>query len=170
MSRIEYQKMIDDFENHYKYDCTYMRELLESSPDGFAKFSNFLPLSGHQEKLDAEEYWVAKLAAMQVEDCGECLQLNVRMALEGGASKSIIKAALKGGSTLPDALKDVYDYARYVASNDIVDTKLIDRITSRYDKGSLLEFGICIATAKVFPTIKRALGYTKSCSLIEIEV
>jgi len=170
MSQVEYKEMIDDFENHYKYDCTYMRELLEYSPNGFARFSNFLPLSGHQEKLETEDYWVAKLAAVYVEDCGECLQLNVRMALEGGASKPIIEAALKGGSTLPDALKDVYDYARYVASNNIIDPELIDRIENRYDKGSLLEFGICIATAKVFPTIKRALGYTKSCSLIEIEV
>ena len=29
---------------------------------------------------------------------------------------------------------------------------------------------ICIAAAKVFPTIKRALGYTEACSLIQIEV
>ena len=82
MNMTEYRRMIDDFENHYNYDSTYMRELLESSQEGFARFNNFLPLSSHREKLNTEDYWVAKLAAMQVEDCGDCLQLNVRMALE----------------------------------------------------------------------------------------
>jgi len=170
MNRTNYRKMIDDFENHYNYDSTYMRELLESSQEGFAKFNNFLPLSSHQEKLGAEDYWVAKLAAMQVEDCGECLQLNVRMALEGGLTKQLVEAVLSGGRTLPDTLKDVYDYAKHVASNDAIEYELLDRITTRYDKGTLLEFGLCIATAKVFPTVKRALGYTRSCKLVEIEV
>jgi len=170
MNTTEYRQMIDDFENHYNYDSTYMRELLESSSEGFAKFANFLPLSSHREKLTAEDYWIVKLAAMQIEDCGDCLQLNVRMALESGVAKPLIEAAIKGGSTLPDALKDVYDYARHVASNDIIDLELVDRIATRYDKGALLEFGLCIATAKVFPTIKRTLGYTRSCSMVEIEV
>lgn len=170
MDKTEALKQIDNFEAHYKYDSTFVRELLHHSPEGFVKYNNFLPLTGHREKLTPDEYWVAKLASMQVEDCGDCLQLNVRMAIEGGVSKSIIKAVLNSGRALPDTLKDVYDYAWHVASTDIVDPQLMERITKRYDKGSLLEFGLCIATAKVFPTIKRALGYTRSCNLVAVEV
>lgn len=170
MNTAEALKQINEFEAHYKYDSTYMRDLLESSPAGFIKFNNFLPLSSHKEKLSSEDYWVAKLAAMQVEDCGECLQLNVRMALEAGVSKDWIKAAIKGGNALPENLRDVYHYAKSVAKHEGGENDLMDRIAARYEKGSLLEFGLCIASAKVFPTIKRAVGYTKSCSLIEIEV
>jgi len=170
MNMTNYRQMIDDFESHYHYDSTYMRELLESSLEGFARFNDFLPLARHQEKLGAEDYWVAKLAAMQVEDCGECLQLTVRMALEGGVSKAIVEAVLNGGGALSADLKDIYDYARCVASNDTIEAELMDRMTARFDKGALLEFGLGIATAKVFPTIKRAVGYTKSCSLMDIEV
>lgn len=170
MTMTDYRQMIDDFENHYNYDSTYMRELLESSPEGFAKFNNFLPLTSHREKLSPEDYWVAKLAAMQVEDCGNCLQLNVRMALEAGVSKKLIEAIIKNNSALPENLKDIYNYAKAVAAHSQIDTALMGRIEARYDKGGLLEFGVCIATAKVFPTVKRALGYTKSCSLIDIKV
>lgn len=172
MSMTKYRMMIDDFENHYKYDCTYMRELLESSPTGFAKFSNFLPLSSHRENLSVEDYWLAKLSAMQIENCGDCLQLNVRMALEAGVSKSIIQAVLSGGSDLPDALNDICEYAKFIASGDAIppDHGIIDRMKTRYGRGTLLELGLCVATAKVFPTIKRALGYTKSCTLVEIEM
>jgi len=170
MNKAETIRQIDDFESHYKYDSTYMRELLEYSPGGFSKFSNFMPLSSHREKLCPEDYWVAKLAAMQVEDCGDCLQLNVRMALEGGVSKSLIEAVIKGGEALPVNLKDVYDFATSVSAHAQIDNDLMERIEARYDKGTLLEFGLNIATAKVFPTIKRALGYTRSCNVVEIEV
>jgi alkylhydroperoxidase/carboxymuconolactone decarboxylase family protein YurZ len=170
MNTAEAWKQIDEFAAHYKYDGTYMRELLESSPAGFMKFNNFLPLSSHKEKLSTEDYWVAKLAAMQAEDCGECLQLNVRMALEAGLSKDLIKAVLSGGKALPENLRDVYRYARGVARHAPVEDDLMARMEARYDKGALLEFGLCIASAKVFPTIKRAVGYAKSCMLIAIEV
>lgn len=170
MNTNEAHKQIDDFEAHYQYDSTYMRELLEHSAEGFAKFNAMVPLSSHQEKLSNEDYWIAKLAAMQVEDCGECLQLTVRMALEQGVDKPLIAATINAASTLPENLKDVYYYAKAVAAHTTIDSELMDRIKTRYDKGMLLEFGLCIATAKVFPTIKRALDYTNSCSLIKIEV
>lgn len=161
---------IAQFEAHYKYDSTYLRDLLEYSPEGFAKFNNFLPLARHHEKLSSNDYWVAKLAAMQAADCGECLQLNVRMALEAGVARELIQAALRGGDALSADLRDVYCYAKSVAANLPVDEDLRDRIEARFDKGALLEFGIAIATAGIFPGIKRALGTAKACGLIDIEV
>ena len=170
MDKSEALKQINIFEAHYKYDCTFVKELLEHSPEGFLKYNNFMPLASHREKLSPEEFWVAKLASMQVEDCGQCLQLTVRMALEAGVSEKVVETAIEGGVTLSDKLKDVYLYSKSVASHEEIIPDLMERIESRYDKGSLLEFGLCIATAKFFPTVKRALGYTKSCSRVKIEI
>jgi alkylhydroperoxidase/carboxymuconolactone decarboxylase family protein YurZ len=170
MNTRNYRKEIDEFEARYRYDSTYMRELLEYSPAGYAKFDNFMPLAGHREKLDPETYWVARLAAMQVEDCGDCLQLNVRMAIEDDVSRAVIESVLKGGKTLPDDLRDLYEFAVSVAAHNSTDNGVGGHIEARFDKGALLELALCIATAKVFPTIKRTLGYTRSCSLVEIEV
>jgi len=161
---------IAQFEAHYKYDTSYMRDLLEHSPDGFAKFNNFLPLARHHEKLNNNDYWVAKIAAMQAADCGECLQLNVRMALEAGIDRELIQATLRGGDALPADLRDVYTYAKNVAANVPVADDLRNRIEARFDKGALLEFALAIATTGVFPGIKRALGIAKACSLVNIEV
>lgn len=163
-------KQIAQFEAHYNYDSTYMRDMLEHSPEGFAKFNNFLPLARHHEKLSNNDYWVAKLAAMQAADCGECLQLNVRMAREAGVARELIQAAVRGGDALPADLCDVYRYAKNVAANVPIDEDLLDRIEARFDKGALLEFALAIATASVFPVIKRALGQAKACSQINIEV
>lgn len=170
MAARDYRREIDEFETRYQYDCTYMRELLELSPQGYAKFDNFIPLASHREALDPVLYWVAKLAAMQAEDCGACLQLNVRMALENGVSKQVIESVLKGGNDLPEDLRDVYEFALGVAGRTPAINGLKERIQARFGKRELLEMGLCIAAAKVFPTIKRALGYTESCQLVHVKL
>ena len=170
MSNAQYSKEIDDFEKHYNYDTRYMRELLEHSPAGYAKFAAFMPLTGHRETLTAEVFWIGKLAAMQVADCGHCLQLNIHMALEAGVAKTLVKAVIDGGSKLSEHNKDVYDFVTAVASYKAIDPVLVERINKQLDKTQLIELGVCIATTSIFPTIKRTLGYTKSCSLIEFEI
>ncbi len=170
MTTRDYLREIDQFEAHYQYDSTYMRELLQHSPEGYVRFDNFMPLAHHREVLAVEPYWVAKLATMLVEDCGDCLQLNVRLALEEGVDPSIVRAVLDGGDTLPEQLRDIYHYVRQVAGRAETDSELEKRIQAQLDKGALLELAIAIATASVFPTIKRTLGYTRSCSLITVEV
>lgn len=163
-------KQINEFEERYEYDCTYMRELLASSPEGYEKFYSAIALAEHRDLLDPTTYWVARLAAMKSEDCGECLQLNVRMALEAGIDKAVVAQTVQGGQDLPAELRDVYWFAQGVATNSLNDDALVDRIESRFNKGQLLEFGLCISMAKFFPTTRRAAGYTKSCRSVEIVV
>lgn len=168
MSTNDYQKLINDFEQHYTYDGTYMRDLLETSPAGFAKFSNFLPLSSHRETLTVEEFWITKLAAMQVEDCGDCLLLNVKMALEDGVERAIINAALNHGEGLSPALQHLYNFATQIAANRHYDDAHFEQIRAQYDRAQRVEIGLAIASARVFPTIKRSLGYTRSCGLFSL--
>lgn len=120
--------------------------------------------------MGLDEYWLAKLAAMQSEDCGDCLQLNVRMALEAGVDKGLVEAMIHSPDCLPTALQDIYRYSWHVACGETLEAGLAERIMARYDKGWLLELGLCVAVAKVFPTVKRAAGYTRSCNLIRIEL
>ena len=169
MTGNNYLEQINGFEAHYQYDTRFMRELLESSLQGFEVFNNFLPMARYREKLSQQDYWVAKIAAMLVEDCGECLQLNVKMAQEAGVDNLLIRACLAGGADLNKQLNDLYHFARQVAMAESVDPELEQRIEKNYNQQELLELGIAIASAKVFPTIKRAAGYSKSCSLISIE-
>lgn len=169
MDRQEQLRELESFSQHYRYDATYLKELWESSPEGFRKFADFRPLSYHREFLPLETYWVGKLAAMQVADCGECLQLMVRMALEAGVDERLVRACIHGGSGLPEALKDIFDFATAVASYRNIDPQLNERIDTQLDRHQRIELGVCVASAPIYPTIKRALGHTQSCSLVEIE-
>ncbi|MCB9764785.1 MAG: hypothetical protein H6739_33725 [Alphaproteobacteria bacterium] len=154
------------FEDHYGYPVDWMRALLASSPRAFEALNAVHPAAQHRERLAAPDYWVAKLAAVKVEDCGDCLQLNARLALEAGVPRAVVRAAVFD-EALPDELEDVRAYAVAVAEHTDAPEDVEARVTARLDGGQLLELGLCIATGKLYPTIKRAAGYTRSCRLIE---
>ncbi len=169
-AQADYAAQIDQFEAHYGYNSDYLRELLKTSPEGYAKFSAAQPLAAHRDLLDPETHWLARLAAMLYEDCGECLQLTVKMALEAGVDRNLVTAALRAPDDLSPEQRDVYDYVTKIAAGDEVSGELNERIRKRFETGQLLEMGLAISAMKIFPTIKRAAGYAKSCRLVEIAV
>lgn len=44
------------------------------------------------------------------------------------------------------------------------------RLRERYGEEGLVELALAIASARVFPVTKRALGYALSCSKVEVRV
>ncbi|GLQ32571.1 hypothetical protein [Litoribrevibacter albus] len=165
----EQLQQLTDFENHYQYDAQYLKDMLTLAYSSYEKFAGFQPMASHRDLLPLEAFWVAKVAGMQTEDCGGCLELTIKMAKEQGVSSDILNAALKGGQALPEALQVVYQYARQVAGQGQVDQEVMDAISESFSKGQLLEFGVIIAATKVFPTVKRAVGMKEACALISVD-
>jgi hypothetical protein len=163
-------EMMKTFDDHFGYNSDYLRELLKYSPGAYAKYEAFLPMASYRNETDINVFFISKLATMRTEDCGACIQLNIRMALEAGVPKEIIKGALNKGEGLSKELKDIYDYSVSVSNNSPMPSGLLDKIESRWGKEVIMELAISIASTKIFPTIKRALGYAKSCTLVDIEV
>ncbi|WDE07197.1 hypothetical protein SG34_010040 [Thalassomonas viridans] len=170
MTHSEHLQNINEFESHYQYDSGYMRELLASSPQAYQHFADFLPMAHFRELLTPEDYWIAKIAVMQVADCGACLQLNIRMAQEQGVAGDLILALLNAGDSLTPGQRELRDYARQLVMPAGVEPALMQTMQARYSRGQLLEFGLCAASAMVFPTIKRAIAEIQSCVIPEIEV
>ena len=159
------KESIRQFESRWGYDCEYMYRLLELSPEAFEKFENFMPMSYHQGSVPLEVYWVAKLTASREADCGPCLELGVKMALEAGVSGELVNAVARGES-LQGELELVRQYANAVASASGIDEELLRFMKSRYGDVVISELGVAIAAARVYPTIKRAMGLAQSCSLM----
>lgn len=164
-------EMLEGFQSHYNYDTSYMKEMLEENTNAFETFQNFLPMASFVEKTPKEVIYVVKLTSMKNEDCGQCLQLNVDMAIEAGVDKEIIKEVVfNNGENLPTELKEVYDFALLVGNNEEIDSSFYDKINTKYSKGIMTEIALAIASAKVFPTVKRVMNDFHSCSVIQIKV
>ena len=161
---------LDNFASHYKYDVKYLRILLETSEAGFDKFNALGPLSDHREHLSEEAFWVAKLAAMMVEDCGQCLQLNIRMALEAGVKKALLQAIVNQEGSLPKPLQGVFEFASSIATRSPLTDKCQQELDAQLSVAEKAEIGLCVASARAYPTLKRALGLTESCNIISYEL
>ena len=164
-------EMLEGFSSHYNYDTNYMKEMLKFAPKAYANFEAFLPMASYSDKTPKDVLFVAKVTAMEVEDCGACLQLNVDMAIEAGVDKGILKEIVfNEGKNLSKELKDVYDFAFAVASYEEVDNSLYAKMNEKYSHEIMVELALAIASTKIFPSIKRVMNDIQSCSLNKIKV
>lgn len=166
----EQHAFVQGFGDHYGYDTTYMHELADHSPAGFTAFQNFLPMGSVREALPVDAYYVAKLVSMRVEDCGACFQLNVRMAIEAGVKAEVVKATFTPSIDLEPRLQRVADMASQITPEGHISDELRAALESEYTKEQMLEFGLAIASTKVYPAIKRVLGYAHACDLPTVAI
>jgi alkylhydroperoxidase family enzyme len=147
----------------------YLRHIADTSLSAFAKFGLFTPLARHRKHVPPAPYHLARIAAVQFEDCGTCVQIEVNAALKAGVDLELVRATVEGHTDeLPAALREVVRFAEAVAAaND--DDGLRQAVRARYGEAAFVELALGIASARVFPTTKRALGYAKACALVPID-
>ena len=148
------------------YDVGYVEALIDASPGAFAAYEAAMPMGQYQKAAPTELLTIAKLATAQVEDCGPCLELGVKMARESKMAESLIRGTLCGGEGLSPEQLDVYRYARGVAANEDLDPELLPRLENRLGREVIAELAIAIVATRMYPALKRALGYAKRCSLM----
>jgi hypothetical protein len=149
----------------------YLRDLAAASKGAFAKFCFFLPLAGHRGGATAEQRAVAALTATLAEDCGTCVQAVVNQARAEGVGAAVLNAVLESrAEELPDLLAEIHRFARAVveAAPDAGDRA--DALKRRIGSAAQADIAVAIASARVFPTLKRALGHAVSCSKVEVKV
>ncbi len=158
-------------ERKLRVPADYIGRMGETSFSGFLKFLGFLPVAGHRRKADKAVAHAVKVVATQHEDCGPCVQIAVNAALDEGVEPQMIRALLKRDhDELPSDVSLAVRFAEGVLANDGSEDAPRRQIESRLGSTVLTELCLGIATARVFPTIKRGMGFAKSCSLIDIEV
>lgn len=161
---------IEAFENAYGYDCEYMKHMFAHAPEALQIFNSFIPMARHRVHAPLDVYYTAKLTAYRYCDCGPCLQLAVRLAQEEGVPNSLIETLVFDKGGLSETLKRTQDFTRACLSNDPRYEDLRTELAAELGNASMVEIGLTISAAQVFPVIKRATGYYKSCSLVTVEL
>jgi alkylhydroperoxidase family enzyme len=158
---------IDAQERQVGGSMDYVRYILRNSLPSFFKFSMLMPLTQHREKLPASAYHVACIVATQDEDCGSCVQIQVNLAQQNWVSAGIVQAVLADRpEDLPIQLAIVYRFTKAVVKNGDTD-QLREQIQKLYGEEALVELALAIASSRVFPITKRALGFATSCDRIK---
>ena len=149
----------------------YVRHILKTSLRAFFKFLKIMPLSAYRRKLPADAYHVAQIVAVRDEDCGTCVQIGINLALQDGVSADVLQAVIDDcPQNLPEPLEDVYRFTQSVVTADGDDSPLRDKMRGYYGEEGLVELALAIASCRVYPITKRAMGYATSCRLVEVSI
>ncbi|HVN02268.1 MAG TPA: hypothetical protein VMT68_18865 [Caulobacteraceae bacterium] len=160
---------IRPFERAFDYDAGYMRALLAASPATFLKFSILTGLVVRRD-APAEALAAAGIVATLREDCGPCTQIGVDIAVRGGVDRAVLRAILAGDeAAMGDTAALAYRFAQASLDRDLnAADPLRDEIVRRWGQKALVAIALTITTGRMYPTLKYALGYGKTCSRVTV--
>jgi hypothetical protein len=169
MLRAILARSIARMETTWRYDASYMRELLRASPWTFLKFGMITRVVDRRD-APAAALAAAGIVGTLVEDCGPCTQISVDIAAAGGVRPEVLRAVLAGdeGAMGEDAAL-AYRFARASLERRLEDAdSLRDAIVRRWGQKGLVAISLSLTTARMYPTLKYALGYGKTCSKVVV--
>jgi hypothetical protein len=162
-------RTISKFERTWNYDASYMRDLLNLGSAPFIQFGMVASL-GHRREVPAAAMAAAGIVGTLAEDCGPCTQIGVDIATKGGVEPEILRAILAGDQDAmgPDAAL-AYRFAHASLERDMARADpLRDEIIARWGDKALVAIGLALTTARMYPTLKYALGHGRTCSKVVV--
>ena len=164
-------RKLDAEEKKLGESVDYLRHVVDISPAAFLRFCSILPFANSRKVLPKEAWFVAQIVALQEEDCGTCLQITVNLARQSGVDAALLRAALDGDChDMSREMVDVFRFTRSVINATGDEDALRETLRKRYGDRGLIELSYAIASSRIPPTVKRCLGYAKSCSVVSVAV
>ena len=151
------------------YDLTYARDILDADLGAFVRFFRVAALSSYRKGVPRDAYYAAKLVGTLVEDCGPCTQLMVTLADREGVSHDVLRAVLAGddGALGDDAALGVR-FARAALAHGAEADELREQVRARWGDRGLVSLAFALAAARVYPTVKYALGHGRACTRVMV--
>ena len=157
-------KAIHKFERSWNYDAGYMHEMIEASPRAAWLFSRVTALGQFRRGVPLEAWCAAGITAVRHEDCGPCTQLAVTMAERAGVSPTILRAVLADNAdAMPPDVVLAWRFTRATLAHDAAADEYREEIVKRWGTVALVSLAFAITTARIYPTVKYALGHGKAC-------
>jgi hypothetical protein len=154
------RRQIAAFERAWNYDASYMRDLVEADPWAMMAFGKVQGLSRYRKDVPLAPYCAAGLTAVMAEDCGPCTQLGIDMAQREGVDPAILQAivardlrAMPGDVAL--AVRFTEATLRHAPEAD----DLREDVLRRWGQRGLVSLAFAMLSARMYPTLKYALGH-----------
>ena len=160
---------LQNLERTLGYDLAYLRDLVEADTSAFVRFAKLQGISQYRRDLPAAASYAAKLVGTMAEDCGPCTQLMVTMAEREQVAPETLRAVLRGDDArLPDDVRLSVRFARAVLRRDPEADALRAQVVARFGKRGLVSLAFALVSARVFPTLKYALGHGRTCTRVTV--
>ena len=163
------RKAIRKFERDWNYDARYMSDIIDVSPRAAWLFSRVTALGQFRRDIPVEAWCAAGITAVRYEDCGPCTQLAVTMAERAGANPAVLRALLGDNpDAMPPDVAMVWKFTRATLAHDAAADEYREAIVNRWGRRALVSVAFAMTAARIYPTVKYALGHGKACMRVVV--
>ncbi|MEQ1440450.1 hypothetical protein AAG565_13910 [Fontimonas sp. SYSU GA230001] len=160
---------IGKFERAYDYDMSYARDLVDADPRAFLIFNRVIPLARYRRDVPLDAWFAAKIVGSMSEDCGPCTQLVVQMAERAGVAADTLRAIIaRRPQDLPADAQLGYRFAEAAVAHSLDADPLRAQVLRRWGRRAPVSLGFALVSARIFPTLKYALGHGKTCARVVV--
>ena len=158
------------FERQWNYDASYLHDMIEASPRAAWLFQRATSLGKYRKDVPAAALAAAGITAVRLEDCGPCTQIGVSMAERAGVDPKVLRAVLTEDVTaMPPDVALAWRFTRATLDRDPSADQYRDEIIKRWGPRALVSLAFAIVTARMYPTVKYAMGHGQACTRIVVD-
>jgi hypothetical protein len=163
------KRRLDAFERNTGYDVTYVREMLDADVKAVMALFKVQGLARYRKDVPREPWYAAALVGVLAEDCGPCTQLGITMAEREGVNPDTLRAIVAGDlRAMPDDVVVAYRFAKASLAHNPAADELRSEVVERWGQRGLISLSFALASSRIYPTVKYALGHGKSCTRLTV--
>ena len=164
-----FRRMLSAFERQWNYDASYLRDIIDASPRAAWRFMNAARLGNFRRDVPIEALVAAGITAVRSEDCGPCTQLGTAMAERQGVRPDVLRAILTDDvAAMPDEVALAWRFTKAVLAHDPAADEYRNVIRERWGPRAVVSLAFAITTARIYPTVKYAMGHGKTCTRVVV--
>jgi alkylhydroperoxidase family enzyme len=164
------RRSIESFERKWDYDASYLKEIIDLSPWAAVKFTLATSLGSYRRDVPLTALFAAGITAVRSEDCGPCTQLAIAMAEQQGVRPEILRAVLKDDeAAMPEEVALAWRFTRATLAHDSAADGYREEIVRRWGPRAVVTLAFAITTARMYPTVKYAMGHGRICSRVVVD-
>jgi hypothetical protein len=163
------RRAVSRFERNWDYDAGYLHDVIDASPRAAWLFARATAIGQFRRDLPIDAWFTAGITAVRREDCGPCTQLAVSMAERGGVSPAVLRAVLSDDpDAMPPDVELVWNFTRATLAHDAAADVYREAIVRRWGPRALVSLAFSITAARMYPTVKYALGHGHACMRVVV--
>jgi len=163
------QRQIAAFERTWNYDAGYVHELIDADPRAMLAFGKLQALGRYRGGVPITAYVAAGLVVAMAEDCGPCTQLGITMAEREGVDPAVLRAIVtRDFAAMPAEAALAVRFTEAALRHSQEADELREEVVRHFGKRGLIALSFAMLAARMYPTLKYALGHGRTCTRLAI--
>jgi hypothetical protein len=163
------RRQVASFGRKWNYDTGYVRDLVDIDPRAAMTFARATAMGRYRKNIPAAAHFAAGIVSVMAEDCGPCTQLAISMAEREGVEPAVLRAIVaRDFVAMPAEVALAVRFAELTLRHAPEADDVREEVIRLWGKRGLVSLAFAITAARIYPTVKYALGHGQACSRLTI--